>query len=85
MRLVTSRAGLAQPEAERRVNEVVSRVKDDISRARKTGVIFAFMAGAAAMLFIDLERNPPSSIRDSLVCGGNAIRVRDSPQQDSLP
>ena len=50
VRLVTSRAGLAQPEAERRVNEVVGRVKDDISRARKTGVILAFMAGAAAML-----------------------------------
>lgn len=50
VRLVTSRAGLAQPEAERRVNEVVGRVKDDISRARKTGVILAFMVGAAAML-----------------------------------
>jgi hypothetical protein len=50
VRLVTSRAGLAQPEAERRVNEVVGRVKDDISRARKTGVILAFMAGAAALL-----------------------------------
>ena len=50
VRLVTSRTGLAQPEAERRVNEVVGRVKDDIERARKTAVILAFMGGAAAML-----------------------------------
>jgi hypothetical protein len=50
VRLVTSRAGLAQPEAERRVNETVARVKDGISRARKTGVILAFMAGASALL-----------------------------------
>jgi hypothetical protein len=50
VRLVTSRAGLAQPEAERRVNEIIGRVKDNISRARKTGVILAFMVGAAAML-----------------------------------
>jgi hypothetical protein len=50
VRLVTARTGLAQPEAERRVNEVIARAKDDISRARKTGVILAFMAGAAALL-----------------------------------
>jgi hypothetical protein len=50
VRLVTSRAGLAQPDADRRVNEVIGRVKDDISRARKTGVILAFMAGASALL-----------------------------------
>src|SRR5262245_60033777 len=50
VRLVTARIGLAQPEAERRVNEVIARAKDDISRARKTGVILAFMAGAAALL-----------------------------------
>jgi hypothetical protein len=50
VRLVTARAGVGQPEAERRVNETITRVKDDISRARKAGLILAFMAGASAML-----------------------------------
>jgi hypothetical protein len=50
VRLVTSRAGVGQPEAERRVNDTIARVKDDISRARKAGLILAFMAGASAML-----------------------------------
>ncbi|MBV8453717.1 MAG: hypothetical protein JOZ29_15810 [Deltaproteobacteria bacterium] len=50
VRLVTTRTGLAQPEAERRVNEVIGRAQDDIERARKSAVILAFMAGAAALL-----------------------------------
>jgi hypothetical protein len=50
VRLVTARTGLAQPEADRRVTEVIARAKADISRARKTGVLIAFMAGAAALL-----------------------------------
>jgi hypothetical protein len=50
IRLVTARTGLGQPEAEARVNDVIARVKENISRARKTGVILAFSIGAAALI-----------------------------------
>jgi hypothetical protein len=49
-RLVAARTGLAQADAERRVDEVVARTRDSIARARRTAVILAFMAGAAALL-----------------------------------
>jgi hypothetical protein len=50
IRLVAARTGLGQPEAERRVNDVIERVRENISRARKSAVILAFSAGAAALL-----------------------------------
>ena len=50
IRLVSARTGLGQPEAERRVDDVIARVKENISRARKSAVILAFSAGAAALL-----------------------------------
>ena len=37
-------------DAEHRVDEVATRAKQDISRARSSAVILAFMAGAAALL-----------------------------------
>jgi predicted transcriptional regulator len=49
-RLVAADAGTPAPDAERRVDEVAARVKQDISRARSSAVILAFMAGAAALL-----------------------------------
>jgi hypothetical protein len=49
-RLVAARTGLAQADAERRVDEVVVRARDSIARARRTAVILAFMAGASALL-----------------------------------
>ena len=49
-RLVATDTGTPAPDAERRVDEVAARVKQDISRARTSGVILAFMAGAAALL-----------------------------------
>ena len=49
-RLVASRTGLAAPDAERRVSDVVVRARDNIARARKSTVMLAFMAGAAALL-----------------------------------
>jgi hypothetical protein len=48
--LVAARTGLAQPEAERRVDDVAARAKENIARARRTGVIIAFAAGAGALL-----------------------------------
>jgi hypothetical protein len=50
IRIVTARTGLSQPEAERRVDDVIARAKENISRARKSSVILAFSAGAAALL-----------------------------------
>jgi predicted transcriptional regulator len=49
-KLIASDAGTPAPDAERRVDEVAARVKQDISRARSSAVILAFMAGAAALL-----------------------------------
>jgi hypothetical protein len=50
VRLVTARTGLAQPEAERRVDDVNARARENVGRARKSAVIMAFSAGAAALL-----------------------------------
>ena len=50
VRLVAAQTGLAQPDAERRVDEVVARAKDDIARARRSAVVIAFAAAAAALL-----------------------------------
>jgi predicted transcriptional regulator len=49
-RLVSADTGLAAADAERRVDEVAARAKQDISHARSSAVILAFMAGAAAIL-----------------------------------
>jgi hypothetical protein len=49
-RLVSARTGLAAPDAERRVDEVAARAKENIQRARKSAVILAFSAAAAALL-----------------------------------
>jgi predicted transcriptional regulator len=49
-RLIAADTGASAPDAERHVDEVAARVKQDISRARSSAVILAFMAGAAALL-----------------------------------
>jgi len=50
IRLVSLRTGLAEPEAARRVDDVVARAKENITRARRTAIILGFMTGAAALL-----------------------------------
>jgi hypothetical protein len=50
VRLVSTRAGLAPPEAERRTDTAIASAKENIARARRSTVILAFMAGAAALL-----------------------------------
>jgi len=50
VRLVSARTGLSQPDAERRVDDVVARARENIARARRSTVIVTFMAGAAALL-----------------------------------
>ena len=50
IRLVSGVTGLAPPEAERRVAAVAESARDNIKRARQSGVILAFMAAAAALV-----------------------------------
>jgi hypothetical protein len=50
VRLVSANTGLAGPEAERRVESVVTRAKENIDRARRSAAILAFMAAAVALL-----------------------------------
>ena len=50
VRLVSARTGLSPAEAERRVDDVTARAKENINRARRSAVVLAFMTGAAALL-----------------------------------
>jgi hypothetical protein len=50
IRLTSANTGLAPPEAEKRVDTIVTQARDNIRRARRASVILAFMAGAAALL-----------------------------------
>ena len=50
IRLTAGVTGLAQPEAERRVDTVIAQARENIRKARQSVVILAFMAGAAAVL-----------------------------------
>jgi hypothetical protein len=50
VRLVSARTGLAPPDAERRVDTTIGSAKENLARARRSSVILAFMAGAAALL-----------------------------------
>lgn len=66
VRLVSSRTGLAAPDAERRVDDVAARAKENIQRARRSAVILAFSAGAAALL--------GAAVAWFAACGGGRIR-----------
>jgi hypothetical protein len=48
--LVETRTGLAPPEAEARVNQVVAQANEAIARARRSAVILGFMIAASLML-----------------------------------
>jgi hypothetical protein len=50
VRLTAANTGLAAPEAEKRVDTIIAQARDNIRKARRAGVILAFMAGAAALL-----------------------------------
>jgi hypothetical protein len=49
-RLVAATTGAAQPDADRRVNEVVTSANENIRRARRSAIVLAFMTAAAALL-----------------------------------
>jgi hypothetical protein len=50
VRLTAAHTGLAPPEAEKRVETIITQARDNIGKARRASVILAFMAGAAALL-----------------------------------
>jgi len=50
VRLVSTRTGLGQPEAERRVDDFVARATKAIQRARRGAVLVGFLTGAALLL-----------------------------------
>jgi hypothetical protein len=50
VRLVAGQTGLAEPEAQRRVDSVIASARDNIARFRRSAVVLTFMAGAAALL-----------------------------------
>jgi hypothetical protein len=50
VRLVQARTGLAQPEAEHRVDQAIGQAKDAIAKARHGTVILTFMIGCSLLL-----------------------------------
>ena len=50
VRMVTLQLGLAGPDAEKRVEQVIASARENIRRGRTAAVILAFMAGASALL-----------------------------------
>jgi hypothetical protein len=49
-RMVEVRTGLSQPEAERRVDQMIDESKNAIAKARHGAVILAFMVACSLML-----------------------------------
>ena len=49
-KVVAARTGLSQPDAEKRVNEVVTQVKTDLDAARKAAMQLAFWLTASLLL-----------------------------------
>jgi len=50
VRMVEQRTGLAAPQAEARVTDIVTKAQDAVSRARHAAVILAFMIGASLVI-----------------------------------
>jgi hypothetical protein len=50
VRLVEERTGLAAADADSRVKQIVSKSRDAVAKARRSGVILAFMVGASLLL-----------------------------------
>jgi hypothetical protein len=73
VRLTSATTGLAQPDAERRVEEVAARAKENVTRARRSAVVLAFTAGAAALL--------GAAAAWFAACAGGRIRDGEAPSQ----
>ena len=49
-RVVSQQIGLAQPQAERRVDDVIAKTKAAADKARKSGIIAAFLTAASLLI-----------------------------------
>jgi hypothetical protein len=50
VRLVETRAGIPEADAERRVTQVIAQAREAIGKARRAGVVLAFMVAASLLL-----------------------------------
>jgi len=50
VRLTAAMTGLAPADAERRVDTVIASAQENLNRARRSGIVLGFMAGAAALI-----------------------------------
>jgi len=64
LRLVTAMTGLAPPDAERRVAEVIARAQENIARARATVVILGFMRSRCRVVCLLRGRTSARRSRD---------------------
>jgi hypothetical protein len=71
VRLILANTDLAQPEAERRADEVAARAKENISRARTSAVIVAFTAAATGLL--------GAAVSWFAACAGGRVRDGEAP------
>src|SRR5262245_1977409 len=71
IRLTAAVAGIDGGDAQRRVDDVVARARDDISRARRSAVILAFFAGSAAIV--------GAAVAWFAACAGGRVRDGEEP------
>jgi hypothetical protein len=71
IRLTAATTGIADADAQRRVDDVAARARDDISRARRSAVILAFFAGSAAIV--------GAAVAWFAACAGGRVRDGEEP------
>jgi predicted transcriptional regulator len=71
IRLTSAVTGIGDADAQRRVDDVAARARDDISRARRSAVILAFFAGSAAIV--------GAAVAWFAACAGGRVRDGEEP------
>ena len=71
IRLTAAVTGIGDADAQRRVDDVAARARDDISRARRSAVILAFFAGSAAIV--------GAAVAWFAACAGGRVRDGEEP------
>jgi hypothetical protein len=71
IRLTAAATGIGDADAQRRVDEVAARARENISRARRSAVILAFFAGSAALA--------GAAVAWFAACAGGRVRDGEEP------
>jgi hypothetical protein len=71
IRLTAAVTGIPEADAQRRVDDVAARARDNISRARRSAVILAFFAGSAAIV--------GAAVAWFAACAGGRVRDGEEP------